>query len=394
MADGHAPAAPGSPEYDPFSSVSDSALQDGLAKAGGHATPAEPPPCESMKRRRVDAGGVAPTSAPGVAGCPTMQAPPPQKMTMPGAPMLNMYQPVVQGYGPVPCGKGTLPPQAFAPMPMHQALVHQHLAAPYPCQPHLQPPQGVVPGPHGVHIPCVHPGCAVQCGLPFQCGQGGATMAAVPTCKSPTPAPGPAELSACRPKLVPSPPAHPPKPNPPETAAPEVKADTGTGDDDGAIDDQESWGNWHEAGTSSWSVKAPPVKEEVQTITDDDEDDAWDWSHYNDYSYEYGSNDKAESYYDSHGDEYYKGSQWNSKWEDTHADEPTDWGHYGQTSSSSSNYQKSSNKGTGKYRNQGKYLWKPTMNKGWEMKAAYLAQAYLDKNWERCSALVSRYLEC
>ena len=54
MADEKAPA---SPEYDPFNSVPDNVLQDGLAKAGGYPTPSETPLWDQMKRRRLEAGG-------------------------------------------------------------------------------------------------------------------------------------------------------------------------------------------------------------------------------------------------------------------------------------------------------------------------------------------------
>ena len=379
-------------EYDPFTECPDKELQAGLA--GHMKREASPPPWAHAKRPRIQ------LSVPPVA--PAMAAPmtPP---AMAAAPMSTIYQGLplqpqaMQGYGlSMPMA---MPPQQvqYGPATMKPCYPMQEQAqgAPTACCHQQFAPTGL-PGQHGCHAAptnykaCPGPSCAPTVVAPkqemarphMQIGP----MFHMPDAKQ-------ACLVAMKPKLLtPRPPkTPPPKSMPVEGHAPTAASESGSmpvkvetyevhdspEEHDQTYEDEEDWGKWRQ----SWSVRGASQKgQEWETHYSNDTKEEWqedDWDDSWNYGYGYGT---KECKNDEH--EYGTNDQESKEWvTDSSYGHEKEW-----------NANKGYKKGHGKEKGKNK-LWNTQFNKGWEMMAAYLVEAYLAENWDRCSALCSKLLD-
>ena len=394
-------------EYDPFTEFPDKDLQAGLA---GHmkreAGPSQPPWAQHSKRPRIQPTGppMAPAMAaaavatpavatPGMAAAvmtaPAMAAPPmspiypgqclqPQAMQGYGLSM-PMAMPPHQQYGPAmqPCFHMQMQAQG-APT----ALSQQQFA------PTVQPGQlGCHAAPTNCKA-CPGPSCAPTVGAPQQvmATHANATPPMMCGTKAPMPDDKQTPMVAMTPKLpTPMPPqTPPPKSMPMESHAPQAVVQSGSmpvkveahaveespGEYEHTYSDDD-WGTW----SHSWSARGGHQNgQEWQSYythdtKEEENQDEWDVSW------------KYESSYGSHG---YTNDE---NGYDTSDQESKEWvtgGSYG--------YGKGWKAKNEYNKGYGQRLWNPQLNKGWEMKAAYLVEAYLDENWDRCSALCSKLL--
>ena len=416
-ADGHVPKdeVP-DPDYDPFQEVPDSVLQDRLAKAGAKH-PMEEPPWQ-QQRKRMKIGSMGPSMSPSIATMGFARPPMIAAPTAHSAPLVaqhtapmaaqptmcphmaphlqcHMQQPMQYGMGmpaPVPIAApmhyGCQPPY------MHPGMQQQSPPAQYaPTAAFVQhgvpgPGQGAVLLPPG-HL---HPGVAVPahaapkpgttkgCGPPQQAPAYGKKSLDTTMKEEPF---GPAEMVEAAPKMpkakLPKPPANPPHPpkKMPGGSSPSNPMEVPAGGSTEVVDCDEpdadnNWGRWRADGQSSadgswrntWEVKGTSQNQWGQWNQWEHHGQEQEWWQNDDDD---GDDDQAEDWASEHQEEKQK-----------------EWAPYGKGYS---------NKGKHQYGNKKSYdLWNPKHNKGWQMKAAYLCDSYLQKDWDRCDALISQLL--